>query len=400
MMRRIIPLLLALLLPLSARAEMTLYTVSSFAGADASAAAYVELLKAFEEATGYIIEDNSASSDETWKTGVLYDFAAGNEPDVLFFFAANADSAPILRRVVPIREINAAYPELHLPEASSLAEADGLVYAIPVRPFWEGLFVNTDLFEQYGVELPTTWEKLEAAIARFNEVGVIPISVSLSDIPHYLAEMSILICSAPEEYAARPETLDEVPASWFEGMALIRRLYELGAFADNAAATTEEISSQLFRSKKAAMQIDGSWFANSIPQENMDTTIVMPMPAYSPDADRQAYIGGTSMGFYLTRKAWEDPARRDAAVQLLAWLTNRESTLALGSMELEGALLSSSMALLENSQSMYRPLQDDMNRKARETWLLDCVPAVASGAMTPEECWATVMSLAAFEANP
>ncbi len=147
MMRRIIPLLLALLLPLQAGAEtLTLYTVSSFAGADASAAAYVELLKAFEEETGYVIVDSSASSDETWKTGVLYDFAAGNEPDVLFFFAGNADSVPILRRVVPISEINAAYPDLRLPEDSSLAEADGLVYAIPVRPVWEGLFVITDLF--------------------------------------------------------------------------------------------------------------------------------------------------------------------------------------------------------------------------------------------------------------
>lgn len=396
-----VQLMLAVLMPQvapSAQAEgVQLYTVSSFAGADTSAAAYVELLKAFEESTGHIVVDNSASSDETWKTSVLYDFAAGNEPDVLFFFAGSADSAPILSRVVPIDEINAAYPELALPENASIAEADGRVYAIPVRPFWEGLFVNTDLFARYGVELPDTWEKLEQAIVRFNEVGIVPISVSLSDIPHYLAEMSILVCSSPEDYAARPATLAEVPQAWYDGMALIRRLYELGAFADNAAATTEEMSSQLFRTKKAAMQIDGSWFANSIPQENMDTTIVMPMPAYAADADPQAFVGGTSMGFYLTRKAWEDPQRRDAAVQLLAWLTSKDSMRALGGMELTGTLLESSFALLENSGSMKRPLQDDMNRTARETWLLDCVPAVAEGSMTPEECWATVMALNAFE---
>lgn len=398
-MRRWLLFLMALvLLPVTALAEaLTLYTVSSFAGADASAVAYVERLKAFEEETGVVISDNSASSDETWKTSILYDFAAGNEPDVLFFFAANADSAPILSRVVPISEINAAYPDLHLPENPTLTEADGLVYAIPVRPFWEGLFLNIDLFEQYGVEWPTTWDKLESAIARFNEVGIVPISVSLSDIPHYLAEMSLLVSSSPEDYAVRPASLEEVPQSWLDGMALIRRLYQLDAFAPNANATTEEMSSQLFRDKKAAMQIDGSWFANSLPRENMDTTIVMPMPAYAPDADPQAYLGGTSMGFYLTRKAWEDPQRRDAAVQLLSWLTNKDSMRVLGGMELQGALLESSFAMLENSASMNRPLQDDMNREARETWLLNCVPAVAEGTMTPEECWATVMALNAFE---
>lgn len=398
MRRWLLFLMTLVLLPVTALAEaLTLYTVSSFAGADASAVAYVERLKAFEEETGVVISDNSASSDETWKTSILYDFAAGNEPDVLFFFAANADSAPILSRVVPISEINAAYPDLHLPENPTLTEADGLVYAIPVRPFWEGLFLNTDLFEQYGVEWPTTWDKLESAIARFNEVGIVPISVSLSDIPHYLAEMSLLVSSSPEDYAVRPASLEEVPQSWLDGMALIRRLYQLDAFAPNANATTEEMSSQLFRDKKAAMQIDGSWFANSLPRENMDTTIVMPMPAYATDADPQAYLGGTSMGFYLTRKAWEDPQRRDAAVQLLSWLTNKDSMRVLGGMELQGALLESSFAMLENSASMNRPLQDDMNREARETWLLNCVPAVAEGTMTPEECWATVMALNAFE---
>ena len=200
---------------------VTLKTVSSFAGTDAAAGAYVEILKAYEEATGNKIEDASATSDEAWKASVLNDFAAGNEPDVLFFFAASADSAPILDKVVPISEINAAYPELNLTENAVLTEADGKVYAIPSRPFWEGLFVNTDLFEQYGLELPTDWAKLEAAIAKFNEVGIVPIAVSLSDIPHYISEFAIIASGTPQEHMARPKTIEEVPDSWYEGMDLI-----------------------------------------------------------------------------------------------------------------------------------------------------------------------------------
>ncbi|MGN0745306.1 MAG: ABC transporter substrate-binding protein, partial [Aristaeellaceae bacterium] len=267
-MRRVLALALALLLLTgAARAEgVTLWTVSSFAGADAaSAMAYVELLKAYEARTGNTVVDSSATSDETWKTGVLSDFAAGNEPDVLFFFAASADSAPILNRVVPIDEINAAYPELHLEENPVLREADGRVYAIPVRPYWEGLFVNVDLFERYGLALPDTWENLEAAILRFRQEGIVPIAVSLSDIPHYLAEWAILASGSPEDYIARPQTLSDTPEAFFQGMRLIRRLAELGAFAPNVSATNEAAASQLFRDKQAAMQIDGSWFANTLP---------------------------------------------------------------------------------------------------------------------------------------
>lgn len=395
---RLICCLLALLAPGCAFCDgLTLRTASCFAGADAAADAYVQLLRAFEEQTGYTIEDSSASSDESWKASVLYDFAAGNEPDVLFFFAANADSAPLLSRVVPIEEINAAYPGLNLPEAAALTESDGRVYAIPARPFWEGLFVNTDLFDRYGLDLPTTWDRLETAILRFREEGVVPISASLSDIPHYLAEMSILVCGAPEEHTLRPRTLAEVPQSWFDGMKLIRHLYTLGAFADNVNATNESMASQLFRDKKAAMQIDGSWFANSIPQESMDTTIVMPMPAYAGSADPNAYIGGVSMGFYLTRRAWEDPDRRDAAVELLSFFAREENLSALGSYHLTGALLQSSQAMLSHTDAMLRPFQDDMSKEARETWLLGCVAAVAEGAMTPEECWEKIMLLHPFE---
>ena len=72
--------------------------------------------------TGNTVLDHSAASDEAWKTSVLHDFAAGNEPDVLFFFAAGADSAPILYKVVPIADINAAYPEADLPENEALRD--------------------------------------------------------------------------------------------------------------------------------------------------------------------------------------------------------------------------------------------------------------------------------------
>lgn len=393
--------LLALLLALAGACAMgegvVLETVSCFAGADASAAAYVEILKAYETETGNRVKDTSATSDEAWKASVLYDFAAGNEPDVLFFFAANADSAPILSRVVPIAEINAAYPELQLQENAPLAEGDGKVYAIPARPFWEGLFVNADLFEAYNLALPTDWEKLETAVRTFSAAGIVPISASLSDIPHYIAEFAVLASGAPQDYLARPASLDEVPASWHTGMALIRRLYEIGAFAPDVNATTEGVTSQLFREKKAAMQLDGSWFASSIPPENMDTTLVMPFPTYAQEADATAIIGGVSMGFYLTRKAWEDPQKRDAAVQLLAHLTSEQSEAKIGGIQYTGKLLESANAMMDRAGAMLSPIQDAMTKEAREAWLLGCISAVAEGSMSAEACWEKVMALQPFE---
>jgi len=382
--------LLAASLPAYAQG-VTLRTVSCFAGLDSSGSTYTRLLAQWEDRTGNTVQDSSDTSDEAWKTGVLMDFAAGNEPDVLFFFACTADSAYLLNRVVPVSEINAAYPDLGIPEDAACTETDGRVYAVPVRSYWEGLFCNTDLFQRYGVELPATWAELETAIRVFRENGVVPISVSLSDVPHYLAEFAILASGSVEDYQARPQTDAELPQSWVDGMALIRRLYELGAFPDNVNTTSESCTSQLFREKKAAMQLDGSWFANSLPEENMDTTVVVPFPSVQGNGD--AVIGGVSMGFYLTRRAWEDDEKRDAAVQLLAYLATGENARTLGGFQFTGALLESSYALTEHP--LYGPIQDQMSQEARNEWFR-LIPAVATGTVSPEELWQLVMAQKPF----
>ena len=388
-------LLLAVLAGTGAAEDgITLRTISCFAGQDGSADEYVAILQRYESMTGNTVIDNSSTTDEAWKTSILKDFAAGNEPDVLFFFAAGADSAPILSRVVSLEEINASYPDMNLPENDILREPDGKVYAVPVRGYWEGLYVHTDLFEQYGAPLPTDWNSLLEAIRIFRENGIVPIAISLSDIPHYLAEMSVLACATREEQQARPKTFEEVPASWLEAMAVIRELAEAGAFAENAGSTYESASTDLFLNKRAAMQMDGSWLESSFSRGMMDTLKVMPMPLRSGEGVSDCYLGGVSMGFYLTRRAWES-GRRDAAVALLKELTSEESIRELGSSSLSGRLLDSAEDM-QAGRHMVSPLQDAMNNQAREVWLLECIPAVAEGRMTPEECWRRVMALNPF----
>lgn len=400
-MRRVLTILLVFVMAFSASAALadgvTLKTVSTFAGSDAASQIYVGLLKQWQEETGNTIVDVSATSDEEWKTGVLKDFAAGNEADVLFFFARTAESAAILSKVVPISEINAAYPHALLPIDESITEADGEVYAVPVRPFWEALFCNADLFEQYGLELPTTWERFEKAVKVFAENDIVPISVSLSDVPHYIMEFCILSCGSPEDFRARPAKDEAVPQSWIDGMKLIRELYQMGAFPKNVNATTESTTSQLFRDKKAAMQIDGSWFANSL-AASMDSTVILPFPARSPAAEPTAYIHGVSMGFYLSRAAWCDTSRRDAAVDLLCFLVKGENAEELRRYALSGTLQESFDTMVKSAKERFYPIQDAMQPAARVK-LFTYIPSIADGAIDPADMWAEIMEMDPFDAN-
>jgi raffinose/stachyose/melibiose transport system substrate-binding protein len=206
--------------------------------------------------------------------------------------------------------------------------------------------------------------------------------------------MALLARASREELLFRPAGFEEVPGSWLEAMGVIRELAEAGAFADNAGSTYESVSTTLFLNKQAAMQLDGSWLASVFSQKLMETLAVLPMPKRDGGGTADCYLGGVSMGFYLTRRAWNS-GRRDAAVKLFSELTGEESIRRLGNSALSGKLLDSSEKLREG-RSMIGPLQDAMNNQAREVWLLECIPAVAEGTMTPEECWQRVMALNPF----
>ena len=51
------------------------------------------------------------------------------------------------------------------------------VYGIPYAAYVDSMFINTKLFEEYGVEIPTTIEELEAACEAFMAAGVTPLPV-------------------------------------------------------------------------------------------------------------------------------------------------------------------------------------------------------------------------------
>ena len=299
--------------------EVTLKTVSMFGGTDPNAQVYQAINDELMAQYDYItIEDNSQSSDEEWKAAVNADFSVGNEPDVIQFFTdATADTIVATDKLVSIEEIRAEYPEYAkdtLDSAlSAAANTDGVERAVPTTGYWEGLFCNKDLFDQYNLELPTDWDSLVTAIETFKENDIIPIACSLNNVPHYWIEFLMLYSSGVDEFTTIPTT---APGGWAEGLSLFKTLRDMGAFPADTDTVDDAYTGQLFRDKKAAMQLDGSWYSGNI--TDTDNTVVIAFPGVpNQKAEANSLIGGISSGFYITRKAWEDPDKRDAAVKFV-----------------------------------------------------------------------------------
>ena len=395
-----------------------LSVTTTFAGEDGNAQNYKDACDAFTAETGVKVNDSSATADETFKARIEADFQAGSEPDVLFFFnGADANSFIEEEKVVSIDEIREEYPEY----ASNMNDdliapslVDGKKYAVPVNGFWEGLFYNADILAEAGVEVPGadyTWDQFIADCDKIKEAGYTPIAAALGEIPHYWWEYSIFNHTSTDTHLEVPANVEEGNGpAWVEGMEDIKELYEKGFFPENTISAKDDETFSLFTSGKAAFLIDGSWKVGGIsatcqadPEdpatldaEKLEKYGVTYVPAKE---GRQAtdLIGGLSMGYYITRKAWDDEAKRDQAVKFVEYMTTNDmvakfaqhtaSALKEAPAVEEGefnSLQLKGIKLMSGVTSLTGAVQDLFNGECR-TSTFDGMPMIVTGEVSAED---------------
>ncbi len=323
--------------------EITVTT--TFAGEDSNAQNYKDAVAGWEAATGNTVSDTSATSDETFKTRIITDFETGSEPDVLFFFnGADANDFVNAGKVVSIDTIRAEFPEYASNMNDDLiaaSPADGVKYAVPVNGYWEAMFVNTEVLEAAGVAMPGadyTWDQFLEDCQKIKDAGYAPIAAALGNIPHYWWEFAIFNQQTPDNHLDIPGAADDATgAQWVAGLEDIKALYEAGFFPDNTLSATDDETFAMFTDDKAAFLLDGSWKVGGI----VGSCQSDPEDPSTIDADKLSHfdvtyfpgkgnrkttdmIGGLSMGYYITTKAWEDPDKKAAAVSFVEYMTSDE----------------------------------------------------------------------------
>lgn len=320
-----------------------LVVTTTFAGEDTNAQNYKEAVKGWETKSGNTVVDTSATADETFKTRVVTDFETGSEPDVLFFFnGADANSFIEAGKVVPIDEIRGEYPEYATNMNDDLIVAslvDDKKYAVPVNGYWEAMFINTEILEAAGVSKPDgsyTMERFKEDCEKIKAAGYTPIAAALGNIPHYWWEFAIFNNQSPDTHLEIPGSVDdENGQAWVAGMNDIKELYELGYFPENTLSATDDETFAMFTEGKAAFLIDGSWKVGGIvgacqsdPEDpstlDADKLAKFDVTYVPGKGNRKAsdLVGGLSSGYYITRKAWEDPQKKAAAVDFVEYMTS------------------------------------------------------------------------------
>lgn len=397
-----------------------LVVTTTFAGEDGNAQNFKNAFKAWEAETGNTVADTSATSDEAFKTRVVTDFETGSEPDVLFFFnGADSNSFIEAGKVVSIDDIRAEYPDY----ASNMNDdliadslVDGKKYAVPVNGYWEAMFVNKEVLDAAGIAMPGadyTWDKFLEDCQKIKDAGYTPIAASLSGVPHYWWEFSIFNHTKVSDHPTVPGSVDdEGGKAWVAGMEDVKALYEAGFFPDNTNSATDDETFAMFTDSKAAFLIDGSWKVGGITSacqsdpedpstldaEKLAKFDVTYVPAKA-ESDRKTtdLIGGLSMGYFITQKAWEDPDKRAAAVSFVQYMTSDEivpvfaqhtaSALKNAPAVDESAfspLQVKSMAMMSGVTSLTGAVQDNFQGDCRVS-TFDGMPEIVTGKVTASD---------------
>ncbi|REK69485.1 ABC transporter substrate-binding protein [Paenibacillus paeoniae] len=306
---------------------VNLRVFSTFGGTDAAREAFQKALDEFTSANPHVkIEnDTMSANDDGFRTKVNTDMTNGNEPDLLFYFIGT-DASEIIKseKVVPLDEVLDADPEWKngfAPAALEFAKhEDGKTYAIPLTGFFEGLLVNKKIFADNGVELPTDWEKMKAAVSGLKAKGIIPLSGPF-DQSHYLLEHFILAAAGSE--SQNKGLKDAVDPNWAKGLDAMKELYDLGAFPEDAATIDLGMAANYYSEGLAAMVLEGSWAIGGLSDETKANTTVLPFPAVPGGAGTgKDVVGGFGTGFYVSKATYDNAAKKDATIALLKHLTS------------------------------------------------------------------------------
>ena len=190
---------------------------------------------------------------------------------------------------------------------------DGKLYGLPRNTDVMGFYYNKAIFEECGVEVPTTYTELTDAVAKIAEKGYIPISMDGTDkypLPIFIQDVYEKLVGA-DCYAKSTEAVatGEYDDNWKTAAQMLTDLASAGGFQAGFETTDYGTAKNLFTNGQAAMYYMGSWEMSmatneEIPEDIRNNISVFTMPAVEGGAgtatDICAWNGG---GFAVTENS-------------------------------------------------------------------------------------------------
>ncbi len=248
------------------------------------------------------------------------------------------------------------------PSLRALSEREGKQYYLPVGYNWNGFYFNKAVFEQYGLQPPTTWDEFLQVCETLWMNGVVPLSMSGEDpfMGSLWLDYLDLRLNGPEVH--REFIAGEIPftdpriRTVFEQWA---QLVEKGYFNSAAAGmgTQEALAALVQRDNllgaKPAMILSGPAFMGELAPERRAELGFFPFPVM--DATQPAAEVVMAIGYMVPSAA----PQRDAALDFGAYLASAKGREVLTKDVVGGGLYAPAFAVADPA-TLSEPVRQGM----------------------------------------
>ncbi len=299
--------------------------------ADANARSFNKALDLYKKEHPNVEILIDATENEAYKTKIKTAMAANEAPDV--FFAWGAGFAKPFVEADQVLNLDAYISDEQknrlLSGTTSNLTYDGKLYGLPFVSWIGVLYCNQELFDQYGVKIPDTYEELLTAVDTFNENKISPISVGAKDgWPAMFWQNALALRTAGVDTCN--QALDKEASfnqsSIIESASMLEDLVNKKAFDDGVLAYTNDEAKIMFLNGEVPMHYIGSWLASEIQNEEVslvkDKVIAKNFPALPDGAgNKNDFLGGAIDSFMVNNNT----KHKEAAVEFIAFITENMS---------------------------------------------------------------------------
>ncbi|MFA0031570.1 sugar ABC transporter substrate-binding protein [Vibrio sp. 10N.222.55.F9] len=268
--------------------------INSDASDPAPKEAWGEIINRFEKENPDITVKYNLYDHESYKT-TIRNWLVTSPPDVVFWYAGNRMKAFVDRGL--FEDVSDIWADNNMKQdfaaAAPAMTVQGKQFGVPYTYYQWGIYYRKDIFEQYGIAEPKTWEGLKSASATLKENGVAPFAIGTKYLWtaagwfDYInmrtngLDFHIQLMEGKVPYS--DERVKKTFANWAE-------LVEPGYFLENHASYSWQEAQPFLYNGKAAMYLMGNFITPNFPAEldgKMDFfqfPVIDPSIAMSEDA--------------------------------------------------------------------------------------------------------------------
>jgi raffinose/stachyose/melibiose transport system substrate-binding protein len=271
-MKRTLSVLAALTLCLSAALGVTAYAEEPvtltfwniWGNGDANFEAVSQVINDFEASHPNIKIETEFFENQAYKTTIRNNVIGGTGPDIFSAWGSGftkpfADAGMILKLDDYLAD--GTTDKLNGGALDYFTFSEG-VYGLPFGKAASGFFLNTRIFEEYGVKLPDTWDELLEAVDIFRANGVTPIYTSMKEawvIGMLFEGLAVKTVGAEKVSQTLLKEASFSDPLYLEAANRFRELVDKGAFNADAAAISRDEALSAMQNGEGAMYYMGMW---------------------------------------------------------------------------------------------------------------------------------------------